>query len=325
MGTVGVVGVLFLFGVFFLEGEVQATERYPAKPINLIIPVEAGGDADVLARPLAQKVSALLGKPVVVVNKPGAASAIGIREVHDAKPDGYTIGIAWAVLIINKLQGILPYDHNDFTILGTYATYTPIIVGSMKTQRPFKTIQEVISFAKSNPGEVSVATTAAGGSFWVAAQAFQASAGLKFNVIPQPGGGAFSIAQVAGGHTDLAVLALGAAKPQIDAGHVRFLAVFGSKRAPGYENVPSLKDVGLDVRWESTQIVIGPPNMPKDITDKLVKVFEEGAKDSEFQKFVMERNAIPYYLPPNRALQFFNEQREVCRSVMEKAGVLKER
>jgi tripartite-type tricarboxylate transporter receptor subunit TctC len=295
------------------------------KPINFIVPIEAGADADVLTRPLVQRVSKRLGKPVIVVNKPGAASSIGIREIYNAKPDGYTIGLAWAVLIIDKLQGILPIDQNDFTIIGTYATYTPIIVASTKTQRNFKTIQEMMAFAKAHPGDVSIATTAVGGSFWVAAQAFQANSGLTFNIIPQPGGGAYSVAQVAGGHTDLAVLALGSAKSQIDAGNVRFLANFGSKRALGYENVPSLKDVGLDVHWESTQIVIGPPKMPKDVTERLVKVFEEEAKDPEFQKFITEQNAAPHYLPPGKALQFFNEQRDVCRIVMEKAGILKEK
>jgi tripartite-type tricarboxylate transporter receptor subunit TctC len=317
--------IVFTALVFFCSflARADAAENYPVKPVNFIVPIEAGADADVLARPLAIKVSTLLGKPLIVVNKPGAASAIGLREIYAAKPDGYTIGIGWAVLIINKLQGILPFDHNDVTVLGTYATYTPIIVVSSKTN--FKTIQEMMAFAKSHPGELSLATTAVGGSFWVAAEAFQAMSGLKFNIIPQPGGGAFSIAQAAGGHADLAVMAMGAAKPMIDAGNVRFVATFGSKRAPGYENVPSLKDVGLNVNWESTQIVIGPPKMPRDVTEKLVKVFREGAADPEFHKFVTERNAVPFYLPPEKAVAFFNEQRGVCRAVMEKAGILKEK
>ena len=239
-----VASLFFLHDVFVPMAGVWGAENYPVKPINFIVPIEAGADADVLARPLAQKVSKLLGKPLMVVNKPGAASSIGIREIYNAKPDGYTIGIAWAVLIIDKLQGILPIDQNDFTILGTYATYTPIIIGATKTQRPFTTIQEMTAFAKAHPGDVSIATTAVGGSFWVAAQAFQAASGLQFNIIPQPGGGAFSVAQVAGGHTDLAVLALGSAKSHINSGNVRFLANFGSKRAIGYENVPSLNNCG---------------------------------------------------------------------------------
>ena len=214
----------------------------------------------------------------------------------------------------------MPFDHDDFTVLGTYATHVPIIIGATKTKRPFKTMEEVRDFAKANPGEVSLATSAVGQVWWVATMAFQAAWGLNFNIIPQPGAAAFAVAQVAGGHADLGVVGLGSAKPQIDAGNVRFLGVFGSRRAPGYEHVPCLKDVGPDVRFESTQVVIGPPKLPKDIADKLIRAFAAAAGDSEYQRFVIERNAVPNYLPPAEAVPFLNEQRKVIRSILGNAG-----
>ena len=287
------------------------------------MPLEAGSDGDVLLRPLCQKASAIIGQPLIIVNKPGAGSTIGFREFHDAKPDGYTIGYGAVTLIINKYQGIIPYDHDGFVLMGTYATYVPIIVASAKTQRPFQSMREVLSFAKSRPGEVSIATSGVGQSWWVATMAFQAGTGLQFNIIPQAGTGAFSIAQAAGGHTDLAILAMGAAKPQIEAGNVRFLAVFGSRKAPGYEHVPTLKDLGYDIAWESTQLLMGPLKMPKDATEKLVNAFRVAASDPEYHKFVIERNAVPFYLPPDKSLQYFDEQRKVVRGVMEKTGILK--
>jgi len=319
------ISLLLISGVFSLGTRVEAAEQYPVKPITFIVPLEAGSDGDVLARPLLQKVSAILGQPIMVVNKPGAGSSIGYREIHDSKPDGYTIGWAAATIVSNKMQGILPYDHESFTVIGTYATYVPIILASTKTKRPFKTIEEVFSFAKSNPGEISIATSGVGQVWWIATMAFQAGTGLKFNIIPQPGVGAYAVAQAAGGHTDLAILALGAAKPQIEAGNVRFLAVFGSKRAPGYDKVPSLKDVGYDVVIESTQTVIGPPKVPKDISEKLAKTFEKAANDPEYQKFVIERNAFPFVTTLDKTVQFYNEQRKVYRLVMEKAGILKQK
>ena len=319
------ISLLLFLGIFILSSRIQAVEQYPVKPITFIVPLEAGSDGDVLARPIVQKVSAILGQPIMVVNKPGGGSSIGYREIHVAKPDGYTIGWAAATIVSNKLQGILPYDHQDFTVIGTYATYIPIIVASAKTKRPFKTIKEVFEFAKTHPEGISIATSGVGQSWWIATMALVAGTGLQFNIIPQPGAGAFAIAQVAGGHTDLAILALGAAKSQIEAGNVRFLAVFGSKRAPGYDNVPSLKDVGYDVVWESTQTVIGPPKIPKNITEKLAKTFEKAANDPEYQKIVIESNAIPFVTTLDKTVQFYNEQRKVCRSVMEKAGILKEK
>ena len=323
MRRYGLVILLFPLSLFIIG--VEAAEQYPVKPITCIVPNEAGSDADILARPIMQKASALLGKPIIIVNKVGAASSTGYREVFGAKADGYTIGMGHAALIISKLQGILPIDHRDFTVLGTYATFIPIIVASTKTQRPFGSIQEVISFAKAHPGEVSIATTGVGGSWWVATLAFQDGTGLKFNVIPQMGGGSFSITQVAGGHTDLAVLALAAAKSQIEAGNVRFIAIFGSKKAPGYENVPTLKEIGYNISWSSTQILIAPPKLPQEISEKLVYTFEKAANDPEYKKFVVERTAIPLYLPPDQAVNYFNEQRVVVRGIMEKTGILKEK
>jgi tripartite-type tricarboxylate transporter receptor subunit TctC len=320
-----VLGSLFLIlGAFSFGSGIQAAEQYPVKPITFIVPLEAGSDGDILARPIVQKVSAILGQPIMIVNKPGAGSSIGYREVHDAKPDGYTIGAAYATIVSNKLQGLLPYDHQDFTVVGTYATYIPIVVASTKTKRPFKTMQEALSFAKSNPGDVSIATSAVGGVWWIATMAFQAGTGLQFNVIPQAGAGAFAIAQVAGGHTDLAVLALGAAKPQIEAGNVSFLTVFGAKRAAApYDNVPTFKDLGYDIFCESAQTVIAPPKMPKDIAKKLAKAFETVGNDPEYQKFVIERNAFPFVTTLDKTVQFLDEQRKVYRSIMEKAGILK--
>jgi tripartite-type tricarboxylate transporter receptor subunit TctC len=317
--------LFLLFSIFSSGQGWAAAESYPVKPINFIVPNEAGADADVLARPLCQRVAAILGRPIVIVNKPGAGSSIGMREVHDAKPDGYTIGMAHATILINKLLGNLPYDHAGFTVLGSYATFIPIIVSATKTKRPFHTLQEVATFAKANPGEVSIATSGIGQSWWVATLAFQEGTKLQFNIIPQAGTGAFAAAQVAGGHTDLAVLALAAAKSQIEGGLIRFLAVFGGKKAPGYEHVPTLVEAGYDVHWESTQILLAPPKTPPAIVEKLVKAFEKAANEPEYKKFVIERNAVPHYQDPAQTVKFFDEQRKVVRGVMDKAGILKEK
>ena len=318
--------VSLLLGISIFQGELKAAEPFPAKPIIFIAPYEAGTDADILIRPLCKRVSALLGKPLMTVYKPGAGSSIGYRELRDAKPDGYTIGWVGSTIIANKLQGILPFDHEAFTLLGTYATITPVVVGATKSVRPFKTIEEVLAFAKAHPEEVSIATAAVGQNWWIAAMAFQAGTGLKFNMVLQPGTGAYVMAQVAGGHTDLGVTGLASPKAQVDAGNARLLAIFGSKRAPApYDNVPSFKEIGYDILWEAVQAVMGPSKMPKEITEKLATAFETAANEPEFRKFVAEQNCMPFYLGPDQFLRFLNEQKVVCRSIMGKAGILKEK
>lgn len=191
------------FGFILLLGMVEAAEQYPAKPITVIFPMEAGSDGDINMRPIVQKASEIIGKPMIVVNKPGGGQTLGYRETHAAKPDGYTIGMSATSIATTRLLGLLPYDHHGFTPICLADTGHPIVFASAKTRRPFKTVEEVITFAKANPGEVSMATTAVGGMFWVTAMVLQETFGVKFNIIPQEGSGGLVVTQVAGGHQDL--------------------------------------------------------------------------------------------------------------------------
>ena len=318
--------MILLFSTVHWDSRVNAADPYPVKPITFVVPLESGSGGDLTTRQLIGKASSTLGQPIMVVNKPGAASTIGYYQVHDAKPDGYTIGLGTATLVTNKLQGLFPYDYRDFTPIGTYYCWSSIIIASTKTKRPFKTIEEVISFAKSHPGEVSVATAAVGQAQWIAAMAFVESAGVNFNLIPQEGVGGFTITQVAGGHTDLGVMDFAAAKGQIDAKNVRILAIIGSKRIPApYDSAPTLKEMGYDAIWESFGMVVGPPKLPKEIGDKLVKAFEVAVKDPEYEKFITQRNSFHFYLPPDQIMKYCDERQKAVRVIMRKAGLLKEK
>jgi tripartite-type tricarboxylate transporter receptor subunit TctC len=303
----------------------HAAEKYPVKPIQCIVAVEAGADGDVLVRPILERVSKMLGQPIVVVNKPGGGSSIGYRELHTAKPDGYTIGWGSATIITNKLQGVSPLDYHDFTQLGAYATYFPIVISAVKAKPQFNSIQDAISYAKSNPGKVNMSTAGVGQSWWVAAMAFIGGTGINVNTIPQPGAGAMTVAQVAGGHAELGVAALGSAKSMIEAGQVKFLATLGDARAPApYDKIPTAKELGYNVSWESTNFLMGPQKMPKEVVSVLVSAIEKAAKDPEYIKFANERNTRWEYIAPGDVVPAFDKRRETVRGIMAKAGILKE-
>jgi tripartite-type tricarboxylate transporter receptor subunit TctC len=306
-------------------GPSQAAETYPAKPIVFIVPLEAGAAGDILSRKLVQKASAVLGAPIAVVNKPGAGSTIGYREVYNAAPNGYTIGMATATIITSKLQGLMPFDYHDFTMLGTFYGVYLNVWGSTKTNRPFKTIEEVIAFAKAHPGEVSIAAGGVGQNDWIGAMAFVSATGINLNIIPQAGTDAVALAQLAGGHADLAITPLVSARSQIEGGFVRFLAVLGPQRVPYDKSVPTLKEIGYDVGWESPGNVIGPPKMPKEIVDKLAKAFEIAANDPEYRQFLQEQYVTPLYVPPEKIVPYMDVRRNVAREIMSKAGILKEK
>jgi len=314
-----------LVAVQFVRMDASAAEVYPSKPVQFIIPVEAGSDGDVLARPFLHKVSDMLGKPVLVLNKPGAGSSIGYRQVHDAKPDGYTIGWGAATVATNKLQGLLPYDHSEFSILGGYATIVPVLFASTRTEKPFRNVEEVLAQARARPGTVSLGTSGVGYIWWFASRELEEATGVKFNIIPQTGGAGYTAAQVAGGHVDVGIMGLGPAKAQLESRNIAFLGVVGSRRASApYNNIPSLKELGYSVSIESTHFVVGPDKLPKDISDKLVKTFEVAANDKEFQQFLVKLDALPTYVAPEQVVKNLNQQKVVYRDIMQKAGLLKE-
>jgi tripartite-type tricarboxylate transporter receptor subunit TctC len=319
-----VLSVLLCLGFVGL-GLLQAAEKYPVKPITCIVAVEAGADGDVLARPALLRASQMLGQPIMVVNKPGAGSSLGYRELHAGKPDGYTIGWGSGTIITNKLQGVSPLDYHDFTMIGTLATYFPIVISSTKSQIQFKTIQEVIAYAKANPGKLNMATAGVGQSWWVAAMSFLGGTGLDINTIPQAGTGAMTTAAVAGAHAELGVVALGSAKAMIEGGQVRFLATLGEARAPApYDKIPTMKELGYDVSWESTNFLMGPPKMPKDIVATLVSTFEKAVNEPAFIKHANSLNARWEWIPPDKMVPAFDKRRDTVRVIMQKAGILKE-
>ena len=212
------------FLLFFSYHPALQAAEFPSKPITVIIPIEAGGDGDILTRPWMEKASALLGKPLIPVNKPGAGLTIGYREIYNAKPDGYTIGIANPTIVTARLQGFFPYDYRDFTLLGNFVSLYPVLLASKKTKEPFKNLNEAVSAAKAHPGKVSLATTAVGGIWWTAGVLLQKELGLDLNLVPQEGSATFVITQLAGGHMDLGITGASSSIPQIEAGNLQPIA-----------------------------------------------------------------------------------------------------
>jgi putative tricarboxylic transport membrane protein len=229
-------------------------------------------------------------------------------------------------MITSKMLGLFPYDYHDFTPVCLSNVVSANVLASTRTKRPFKTFPEVISFAKANPGEVTMLTSATGGGLWITAVLIQENTKLNFNMIPQEGSAGFIIPQLAGGHADIGISFFASAKAQIEAGSIRCIAIAGNDRLPGkYNDIPTLKEMGYDVSVYSFSAIVGPPRIPKEIVEKLAKTFEIVAKDPEIQKHVAERCYITKYLPPDQFIEFCDKERSIYRPVLEKAGILREK
>lgn len=170
----------------------------------------------------------------------------------------------------------------------------------------------------------SMATTSVGGAYWIAAQMVEGALKVDFTLIPQEGSAGYVVIAVAGGHADLGVTSFSAAKGQIEAGKIRFLAVAGPQRYPGkFNHVKTLTELGYEASMSSFAAVMGPPKMPKDIVVKLSSAIEKAIKDPVVEKIIIDRNMIPEYMPPDKFLKFCNEQEGGYKAVLEKLNKLK--
>jgi tripartite-type tricarboxylate transporter receptor subunit TctC len=130
---------------------------------------------------------------------------------------------------------------------------------------------------------------------------------------------------VGGGHAELGVAGLGSAKALLDGGQIKFLASLSENRAPPpYDKLPTVKELGYPVSWESTNIIIGPPGLPKEVVERLSKAIEQAAREPDFIKFVEERDARWEYIAPEKVVPALSARREVVKEIMAKAGLLKE-
>jgi tripartite-type tricarboxylate transporter receptor subunit TctC len=317
--------LFILSGVAGLQSITLAAGTYPSKPIAFIMPLGPSGDLQMVMQPWLQKTSAALGQPIVIVNKPGAGGAIAYRELHAAKPDGYTLGgMIWSLLSL-KLQGMLPYDYRDFTIINTQANQYGLIIASKKGKRIFKTMEEVISSARSNPLEVTIATTAVGQTWWIAALYLQDKLGIKLTIVPQEEGGGMVATQVAGGHIDLGIMGLASARSQIEAGNVEILACLSPDRfAEPYHYVRTMREIGYDVTLKGWSGIIGPPKMPPEIVDKLANTFIANLGPDIMQHFAATAQHVNV-LRSAEAIKAFDEERNIIKAMMDKAGILKEK
>ena len=243
-------------------------QKYPDKPITLIVPWPAGGSTDQTGRVLSKAAEAYLGQPVVVVNKPGATTTIGMAELARAKPDGYTIGTLSSSSYLLALQGReLPYHPIDaFTYVSYYGDN--LIGIAVPADSRWKTLADLIAEARANPGKLNYGTAGLGTTQHRSTEALTLATGAKFTHIPQQGS-AGSMTALLGKHIDF-ITETSVWAPHVAAGRVRLLAVTSPKRASAYPEVPTF--VELDVApIRSVQAIIGPAGIPEPIRNQRIR------------------------------------------------------
>ena len=267
--TLGLLGMLALSCATGVLAQTDDDSKYPQRPIKFIVPLSPGGIADVMSRMVADHLAAKWGQPVIVENKPGAGTSIGMAVVAKAKPDGYTIGMGniAANAIFPALQpDKVAYDPvNDFAPVSLVGlTPSLLVVNTAKIQA--KTIPELITYLKANPGKVSFGSSGTGTSLHIGMELFMIKTGTQMVHVPYKGS-APMLNDLLAGTVDLALDALSTSGPHIENGKLRALGVTTAERAFFAPNIPPIADFvpGFEVKaWHGVMA-------PAGTSDKIVK------------------------------------------------------
>jgi len=273
-----------LFAFCLLSASVAYAQGWPNRPVRLVVPFPAGGSTDVAARTLADRLSRSLGAQFVVENRAGGGGAIGIAEVARAAPDGYTILVAPdAITTLPVVVKDLPYDvMRDFTAV-TQVTTQPLAV-AVHAAVPAKTVQELIAYAKANPGKISFAHSGTGSGQHMSGELLKKLAAIDIVHVPYKGGGP-AVQDLVGGHVPMGVLGSTPLIPHHKAGAIRILAFTSKERFAAMPEIPTLHESGFPGfdtgQWLGLLVPRGTPN---EVIQRLHKASAEALGQAEVKE-----------------------------------------
>lgn len=316
--------VLFLSGVlwviFSFPQNSLAQEAFPTRPITLVIRSGAGGSADIMARLIAKPAEKELGQPIVCENRAGGGGVFGMTYVLKSKPDGYTIGVtATNTYINNPHMEKVPYD--PLTALVDIMVYLKTTHAlCVRTDAPWKTFEDVIAYARQNPGKFTYAAAGVGVTQHIAMERIAMKEGIKWSMVPFKSG-AETAAACLGGHVN-AVAASGPADvvQHIEAGNLRLLLALNDNRWPIAPNVPTVQEK-YGFYGMSYQAIFGPKGIPENIREKLQNGFKKAMDDSSFVNGAKELQMVATYMSGKDYEKLWKSQYEVMGRIIRDLGL----
>jgi tripartite-type tricarboxylate transporter receptor subunit TctC len=299
----------------------QGAADYPSKPVTLVVPFASGGPTDVIARLVAQKLTERLGKPFVVVNKPGAGGNLGSASVAASPADGYTLvlGTVSTHGINPSLYKNMPYDHKkDFVAISQVSFVPNVLV--VNRDLPVKSVPELIAYLKQNPAKVFYATPGSGTSIHLASELFKMMSGTEMTHVPYKGSGP-AMMDVIGGQVQLMFDNSVTAWPQVQAGKVRALAVSTPKRLKSAPDLPTVAEFLPGFTASAWHGVFAPAGTPRPIVEKLSAEIQAIMKDPAVVDQLTKVDIVPVVSTPAEFSTFINEETERWAAVVRKLGI----
>jgi tripartite-type tricarboxylate transporter receptor subunit TctC len=293
---IGMCIALFLLTACFIGVMPAAAQEYPKGTIQLVVPFSSGGATDIFWRTLGEHFSKNIKAPIAIVNKPGGGGIVGMATVVTAKPDGYTIcaGNSDTLDITPLFTKDLPFDTiNDVNYMVKVANFPQALV--VRTESPFKTLEEVIGYARANPKKLKASTPGLGTNPYMALQLLNYEAKAEITAVTFTGGGE-SVAAILGGHVDLGGIAVPPVKTQVLAGKIRILAIFSKERHPLYPDIPTAYEKGYKQTLVDTGMgIVGPKGLPAEVIKKWETVVQATLKDPAVISAIHKFDFVPDY------------------------------
>jgi tripartite-type tricarboxylate transporter receptor subunit TctC len=304
-----------------------AQEPFPTRPITLVAPFPPGGVADLTARPVAAAMEKVLKSPVAVVNKTGAAGAVGMSYVANSKPDGYTLLLSLSSISIipeaDKLFDRKPaYTMDQLTPIALISADPTILV--VHADRPWKSVKELVEDAKRRPGEISFSSSGVYGTLHMATEMFSHAAGVTLRHVPYAGAGP-ALTAILGGHVDALASGPAVILPHIKAGKLRPLAGWGAKRVAALPDVPTFKELGYDIEFYIWAGVFAPTGTPGPVVNKLREAVGQAVQVPEFQAAMAKLETPVAYLDAPEFQKFWDKDAKMLADAIKRVGKIEEK
>lgn len=299
-----------------------AQEKYPSRPIQMVVPFPPGGVADIVARALSPALEKGLGQPIVVLNKPGAGGALGTGMVATAKPDGYTLLMALASISTNPEQERLnkrpsPFQLNQLTPIARISMEEMML--AVRTESKYETVADVVSEARKRPGAVSYSSSGIYGVYHVAINMFTDAARIKMNHIPYAGG-APALMALLSGEVDVALVTRSVGAAHLKSGKLRPLAAWGSEKWSDYPQVPTIKAEGFDVDYQLWSGVFAPAGTQPEALAAVRTAVRAAVQDAQFKAALAKQGAVLAYMDGPEFQRYWDADAQRLITAIQKIG-----
>jgi tripartite-type tricarboxylate transporter receptor subunit TctC len=279
-------GMIVLAALCIVTGAAQAQDKYPVKPVKVVVPFGPGSATDIVIRVVGEHIRPILGQPFVIENKPGAFGIIAVEEMARSRPDGYTLqignpGTNVLTPIIYKKKMTIDYDRD--VVMVTRLGEVPLVLAATTKDFAPKTYAEFIAHAKANPGKVRYASVGIGSNNHYDTEAFAKWAGIQLVHIPNKGGGAAITNDLVSGDSQVGLVNAASSAGVIKGGQLRALAVMADERVPDYPDLPTLKELGYSTGRGLWSALYAPAATSREVLDTLHKAVVQALNSEPVQ------------------------------------------